>query len=210
MIDYPDFFVANVADYIDFFADAKTFLQTHPREATILHATSSQSISSPLAKQYFSMVPYLLGPGRAIKFSARPCDGQAPDPAGELSSNYLSEAMARYLGHQDACFDFLVQVQTDALAMPIEDPTVDWSQDASPFVKVATLRIPSQTFTDPDQTEFCDNLSFTPWHALATERPLGGINRARRTVYETISKLRHDLNGAPRREPSPPLPPAQE
>ena len=33
-------------------------------------------------------------------------------------------------------------------------------------------------------------------------RPLGGINRARRTIYETISRLRHQRNSAPRREPT--------
>lgn len=36
-------------------------------------------------------------------------------------------------------------------------------------------------------------------------RPLGGINRVRRTVDETISRLRHDLNGTPRGEPLPAL-----
>jgi hypothetical protein len=50
--------------------------------------------------------------------------------------------------------------------------------------------------------EFGDNLSFTPWHALSEHRPLGGIQRARRVVYETISKLRHGLNNAPRKEPT--------
>ena len=38
--------------------------------------------------------------------------------------------------------------------------------------------------------------------ALEAHRPLGGINRLRRTVYETISRLRHDLNGIPRAEPA--------
>ena len=33
-------------------------------------------------------------------------------------------------------------------------------------------------------------------------RPLGGVNRTRRVVYEVISELRHGLNGTPRREPT--------
>jgi hypothetical protein len=32
---------------------------------------------------------------------------------------------------------------------------------------------------------------------------LGGINRARKVVYETISQLRHKLNAAPHSEPDP-------
>jgi len=31
---------------------------------------------------------------------------------------------------------------------------------------------------------------------------LGGINRVRRGVYETISGLRHEINGTPRQEPT--------
>jgi len=62
--------------------------------------------------------------------------------------------------------------------------------------------IPQQEFDSPAQREFCDNLSMTPWHALPEHRPLGGVNRVRRTVYTTISKLRHEANNAPRREPT--------
>ena len=51
--------------------------------------------------------------------------------------------------------------------------------------------------------KFCRDLSFTPWHSLAAHKPLGGINRARKTVYTAISTLRHQLNGVPRQEPTP-------
>ena len=50
---------------------------------------------------------------------------------------------------------------------------------------------------------FCENLSYTPWHSLPDHRPIGGINRARKVVYEAISKVRHDYNAVPRREPDP-------
>ena len=96
-----------------------------------------------------------------------------------------------------------MQLQTDAQRTPIEDPTVEWRERRSPFIPVAKIRIPSQAFESPDQMRFCEALSFTPWHSLPEHRPLGGINRARKSVYMAISKLRHTLNGQDRREPRP-------
>jgi hypothetical protein len=96
----------------------------------------------------------------------------------------------------------LVQLQTDPVRMPIEDPTIDWDESLSPYRKVATLKIPPQTFDSPEQMEFCENLSYTPWHSIPEHKPLGGINRVRKVVYESMANLRHDLNDVPRREPT--------
>jgi hypothetical protein len=79
---------------------------------------------------------------------------------------------------------------------------VRWNEKASPFRPVATIDIPAQRFESPEQQKFCEDLSMNPWHAAPEHRPLGGINRVRKVVYETISKFRHDLNGAPRSEPT--------
>ena len=45
-----------------------------------------------------------------------------------------------------------------------------------------------------EQLRFCEDLSYTPWHSLEAHRPIGGINRARRPVYEATSKFRHEQN----------------
>ena len=37
----------------------------------------------------------------------------------------------------------------------------------------------------------CESLFFTPWHGVAELRPLGGINRMRKAVYEASSSFRH-------------------
>jgi hypothetical protein len=96
----------------------------------------------------------------------------------------------------------MVQFQTDAVKMPVEDPSVEWDEAASPFVTVATLRIPRQTFDSEPQMTYCEALSFTPWHSLPEHRPIGGVNRIRKVVYERASTLRHTANNVPRREPS--------
>ena len=67
---------------------------------------------------------------------------------------------------------------------------------------VADLTIARQVFDTPERIAFGEGLSFSPWHGLDAHRPLGGINRVRRTVYETISKLRHELTNTPRVEPT--------
>jgi hypothetical protein len=110
--------------------------------------------------------------------------------------------MQKHLVQSEACFDFLVQLRKLPTEMPIEDPTIEWSEKDAPFIPVARITIPVQAFTSPEQLAFCENLSFTPWHAIPEHKPLGGINRVRKIVYNTISRVRHELNGEEHREPT--------
>src|SRR5205823_11910256 len=91
--------------------------------------------------RYWSTTPYHFG-ARAVKYSARPrAAGTTPLPANP-SDDYLKEALKQSLapGRPDVCFDFLIQFQTDADRMPIEDPGAPWPEEESPFLKVATVR----------------------------------------------------------------------
>ena len=110
--------------------------------------------------------------------------------------------MKAQLADGEACFDFMIQFQTDPVQMPLEDPGKPWDEEISPFIKVATIKIPAQSFDSDAQMEFCENLSFTPWHSLPEHRPLGGVNRVRKDVYRTLSQFRHDKNKVPRQEPT--------
>lgn len=162
---------------------------------------SNKSFGSPLEARYWSATPYLFGT-KAVKYSAKPVsDATTPIPRNP-SDDYLREAIVQHLAAREACFDFMIQFQKDAHEMPIEDPGRRWGESDSPFIKVATIKIPPQEFDSPEQREFGDNLSFTPWHSLPEHRPLGGVNRARKIVYETLSKFRHQRNNAPRKEPT--------
>jgi hypothetical protein len=213
MINYPVFFIRNVADYVPFVTlslqgKSNEFLAGHPHEAGIVEAITSMTVDEVFEQQYYSMSPYLLGE-QPIKFSARPVDcdsgtaiveSTAPPPASE--PDYLRDRMIAWLGEKDACFRFAVQPQTDPATQPIEDPTILWDETAAPFVDVATIRIPKQVFDSEAQQNFCENLSYTPWHAVTEQRPLGGINRLRKGLYVAISKLRHALNKASSQEPT--------
>lgn len=214
MINSPAFFVRDAADYVDFMKAAsagKPFsffmpganpLRWRLHELKAALAITRRKTDDPLAVRYWSMAPYLLGESGPVKYSARPC---APVPAGKpdrKDPDFLRAAMSARLKDAGACYEFLVQLRSDPARQPVEDPTVEWSEKASPFRKVATIEIPPQRFESAAQRAFCENLSMNPWHAAPEHRPLGGINRVRKTVYEAISRQRHGLNGAARTEPS--------
>jgi hypothetical protein len=76
------------------------------------------------------------------------------------------------------------QLQTDPVAMPVEDVSVKWDENDSKPITVATLRIAPQTVDGSGELATkCESMSFNPWHALAEHRPMGGINRLRKAVY---------------------------
>jgi hypothetical protein len=160
--------------------------------------------ANPLTGRYFSATAYKMGDG-AVKYGTTPSASmnaasvKRPEHPGPL---YLREAMAAWLADKEAEFDFMVQPQVDPVTMPIENAAKVWSEEQSPFVKVASIRIPKQSFLSPAQETFCENLSINPWHCLLENRPLGGINRVRRVVYENISAYRHSRNGAALVEPT--------
>ncbi len=78
--------------------------------------------------------------------------------------------------------------------LPVEDPTVEWDEQESPYVKVATIRIPSQNFNTEERKQFDEKQSFSPWHTLPEHQPLGGVNRARKRIYGELAKFRNDRN----------------
>lgn len=167
----------------------------------LMQGLYAKAHTSPLEVRYFSCVPYLYGEGKAVQYSIKPStDEKAPIPENP-SYNYLREAMVEVLNKREVCFDFMVQFQTDPHRMPVENASVVWPEALSPYVKVATLRIPAQKFDSPAQLAFARNLSYNPFHCIAEHRPLGNQNRARKYIYLETSKFRQQMNADKRIEP---------
>ena len=165
----------------------------------------NETQTSPLEATYWSDVPYLLGEGQAMMYSVRPRSkvrSRIPRVPFRPPDNYLRDAMVATLARRDVEFDFLVQVQTDPHRMPIENAAVRWPERLSPFLPVATLRIPRQKFDSAKQLAFAHNLSYNPWHCLPEHRPLGNQGRARRRMYWELSRLRQQMNDTPHVEPT--------
>ena len=145
-----------------------------------------------LDTEFWSTTPYLFGEGMAVKYHARPSNGvPLAGKAVKSDPDFLKTNMVKTLSEGDTYFDFFVQMQTDPFFMPVEDPTVRWD---SPFAKVATIKILKQQFDSRSQDTSGDDFSFSPWHSLPEHRPLGGLNRARRKIYETMSNYWHGNN----------------
>ncbi len=157
--------------------------------------------ANPLEVRYYSNVPFLLGEGRAVQYSLRPRRRPRTRIPAHPGENYLRDAMVRTLADGDWDMDFMVQVQTDPHRMPLEDATVKWPERLSPYVPVATLRLPAQRFDGDAQLAFADVLRYNPWHSLPEHRPLGNSNRARRRMYEELAELRQSMNAVPHVEP---------
>lgn len=168
----------------------------------IARAIQGLKIASPLETRYWSTVPFQHGIGperRAVKYSTIPCLPGSSVVPDDPSPDYLHDVLASTLREREMCFEFRLQVRAGT-AMSVEDSRTEWLEEDAPFVRVARLVIPTQTLA-PEA--FCEDLSFTPWHSLPEHRPLGGVNRIRRVVYQSISDFRHELNGTERSEPLP-------
>jgi hypothetical protein len=166
-------------------------LQSLAPTFAVIQAIASKQVANPLLIQYWSTTPYQLG-SQVIKFSVKP--HQQDTPATPTSENYLREAMVKYLTEEsnNATYDFLVQLYVDDEKTPIEDPMHEWKEEDSPFIKLATITIPAQKFDFEERKRLDEGLSFTPWHTLPEQAPLGSVNLARKKVYQEIAKARRN------------------
>ena len=217
MIDNPAFFIANVEEYAlatryqalnqqftYFAADENGFTWNIGRWRLREFRIGVQILKFPprnlLSDRFYSMTAYKLGAGQYVKYSAKPvacaAGGKVPGSWVGFGSNALQDQLVAQLKTGPAfCFDLMVQPQVAGRNMPVEDPTVEWSESDSPFVPVARIRFDRQDITPQIGNGFCENLSFTPWHALPEHEPVGGLNRVRKGVYQAISRYRRCQNG---------------
>ncbi|MGN6247909.1 MAG: catalase family protein [Ginsengibacter sp.] len=147
----------------------------------------------PFELSYYSTVPYRFGDeSRAVKYAVFPsAENNLKTNLDNSDPEFLRLKMQETLSQNEIFFDFCLQFQTNAETMPIEDPTVEWT---SPFQKLATIRIPTQTFDTAEQREFGEELSFNVWHSLPEHQPIGNFNRSRKIIYEEMSAFRHQQN----------------
>lgn len=116
--------------------------------------------------------------------------------------NGLREAVSAFFAEHEGVWELRAQLRTDAGTMPVEDASVIWPEETSPYVTVARLVAPRQeTWSEARIRAIDDGLSFSPWHGLEAHRPLGSIMRARRAAYPGSVAFRARHNGCPIREP---------
>ena len=164
-------------------------------------AKGKQNHTSPLDITYWSTTPYRLG-DTFVKYRIAPTSSYVSQLPSKLSDNYLTENMQKHLDKEEASFDFYVQCFKDEESTPIEDAAVQWEEEDSPFIKLATITIPVQNFVSADRLELGEELSFSPDNALLVHEPVGGINRARKAIYAELSNFRHQRDNRRKYEPT--------
>jgi hypothetical protein len=160
----------------------------------------------PLAEAYFSQAPLRFGDhiAKLAVVPVGPAQRALADATIDIANDpdALRTATVGYLRAHDAEFDVRVQLCTDLDRMPVEDASVEWREDESPYQTVARLRFPRQDAFSPERSAYVDGaLSFCVSHSLAAHRPLGSVNRARLHAYPELARLRREASGQPNREP---------
>jgi len=216
LINHPVFFARNVKDYLrleQVLAEAVNNpltalpqvltggdwnpLNWHWREVLTAARIAGQLPTHPASQTYYSMSPFRFGQYVA-KFRARPA-GDRQDSYLELikslgtQADGLRLALEATLRAQEILFEFQVQLRTSVASMPIEDATIEWPESESPYRTVGHLLLPRQEIAPPQQQALLhQELSFDVWNGLPAHRPLGGINRVRRSVYPISSAWRQN------------------
>ena len=234
LLSSPAFFVDDLERYQRTLADflrGSTLIQwlsvlhLRGREIWLALRTNFRFITNPLFQQYWSATPYRLGtadaPNKtAVKYTAKPRRPPERRPFDGLRARWgavltffspgfsLKTEMNNALASREMWFDFYLQTFVDHDRTPIEDSKVEWKENWSPLRHVAKIVIPCQDIMSAERAQFCEDLSYSPWHGLPAHRPLGLVNRVRRRAYTEISQLRHRLNRRPSQEPTAGSPPA--
>jgi hypothetical protein len=181
--------------YID---SLKTDLQsqfTAVRMLTILggQVIRSASIKSLAVQDYWARPPVKFG-SAAVQFKLQHTTREKlkPEPSGP---GLLREDLQKRLQKKPVVFDFKVQRFVDEEITPIEDTSVEWHEEDSPFVSIAQLVVAQQDLgTDEAKANDAqvDALKFSPWNNITDDflRPLGSMNRARRLAYPASAEFR--------------------
>jgi hypothetical protein len=188
------------------FRGAETLVEAVGDESAMLKTLGGHPQTHPLGETFYSQVPLLHGPYMA-KISVAPVSSNlkalkdAPLDTQD-QPNALRRAVDGFFRSEDAEWEVRVQLCTDLESMPIEDASVPWPEDQSPFIPVARLRVRRQRGWSEARSEAVDEgYAFSPWHGLAAHRPLGAVMRVRKATYEASSRFRAGHGRCPIHEP---------
>jgi hypothetical protein len=152
-----------------------------------------------LGETYSTVVPLRYGEYVA-KLAIVPSSENLKELSGRLIDaaagyNALEDLVRNFFSSHTAVWEIQVQLALVSGDTPIEDASKQWPEDKTPFQTVAFLTVePQNSYSDARQVYVDERLSFSPWHALAAHRPLGGIMRARWKAYEEAKEFRMKRN----------------
>ena len=162
--------------------------------------------TNALGETFFTQVPMRYG-DHVAKVSLAPISAglkALTDAKVDLRDrpNGLRDEAVSFFAASGGEWEVRVQLLRDLDAMPVEDASVVWPEDVSPYQRVGRIVVDPQTaWSASRSTAVDDGLAFSPWHALAAHRPLGSVMRARKATYEASKRFRAERNGVTAAEP---------
>ncbi|MEU1118548.1 MULTISPECIES: peroxidase family protein [unclassified Streptomyces] len=179
-----------------------------------VRAATRHLVDSLATRTYWSRSAILWGPAGPVRYLLRPAGttGGSRSAGGHRDPQYLRRELETRLARHDIVFDLCVQRYVDERRTPIEDGAAAWPENVAPAVPVATLTVPGQDLDTAEARAAAgrvEAIGFNPWYTTDDFRPLGNLNRARKSAYEasaahrgglrfvTVEPLRNKALGAP-------------
>lgn len=176
-------------------------------ESATIKSMGGHPQTNLLGETYFSQAPILYGMYMA-KVSIAPVSEaliKLKNASVDLADkpDGLREAIVDFFETETAEWELRVQLCTDLEVMPIEDSSIAWSEDLSPYIAVARITAkPQLAWSEARASAVDDNMSFSPWHGIVAHRPIGSIMRVRKMAYEMSAHFRAERNGKEMLEPT--------
>lgn len=162
----------------------------------------------PLGETYFSATAFRYGDYIA-KFRIQPVSHDLVELTDRKidasdNENAIRDTVRAEMQSIHGEWDFQVQLCRDLEKQPVEDATVAWKEADSPFVTVAKLKVhPQDSWSDENIQAINEEMRFSVWTGVEAHRPLGNINRVRKSAYQHSSDFRENFNRCPIHEPRP-------
>jgi catalase len=181
---------------------AETVVEAVGGKSPTLMSLGGHPNTHVLSETFYTQAPLLYGPYVA-KFSVAPISASLKALVGEKVDvsgrpNALREELAKFFATQSGEWELRVQLMTNPETMPIEDASVPWPEQESPYIAVGRISVaPQDAWSEAAQRAVDDGMAFSPWHGIADHRPLGSIMRVRKPAYEMSSGFRSRHNRCP-------------
>lgn len=159
-----------------------------------------------LGETYYSQAPILYGQYMA-KVAVAPVSPELAALKGALvdlhgKPNGLRQAVMDFFARHSATWEVRVQLCRNMETMPLEDASVVWPEDESPYFAVARITaLPQAGWSEALSRLVDDGMAFSPWHGVLAHRPLGSIMRVRKAAYRMSARFRFERTGHLMQEP---------
>lgn len=179
---------------------AEAMIEKLGGESATLKGLGGHPETHILGESFYTAAPLLYGPYFA-KLSVAPASHELAaltDFAVDLDDkpNGLRDAVSDLFSRNSAEWEVRVQLATDIDKMPIEDASVRWPEDESPYVTVARIFVaPQSTWNGTRVAMIDEGMAFSPWHGVSAHRPLGVVMRSRKAAYEMSAQFRRERTG---------------